>query len=49
MENPDPTLAQFNAVQLAGIVSDLCVTWADVAERDMARAMEWIKQNCSDL
>lgn len=38
-----PTLEEMNALQgEAGIVSDNCVTWDDVAECDKERAREWL-------
>lgn len=38
-----PTLEEMNALQgEAGIISDNCVTWDDVAECDKERAREWL-------
>lgn len=31
-----------NALQDKGLISDSCVTWADVAECDRERALEWL-------
>ena len=36
-----------NRLQGAGIVSDNCVTVADVAEADQIAAVEWLSQNPS--
>lgn len=39
----DPTDEDMNALQLeTTLVSDLCLTWADVAECDRAAALEWL-------
>ena len=39
------TDAQLNALQDAGIISDLCVTGEDIANVDWLRAIEWLEQN----
>lgn len=41
----EPTLEEMNALQgEAGIISDNCVTWSDVAECDRGPALEWLKK-----
>lgn len=38
------TPTELNLLQSAGIISDLCVTSADVWEGDVARAVEYLKK-----
>ena len=40
-----PGLEEMNALQDNGIISDLCVTWEDVAIEDQPRAIEWLEDN----
>ncbi len=40
-----PTIDQLNALTDAGLISDLCVDWNDVAECDKGKALEWLKEN----
>ena len=37
------TNAQLNALQDAGIISDNCVTCADIAPCDWIKAIEWLE------
>lgn len=39
----NPTLEEMNALQSLGIISDLCVSWADVADADKERALVWLE------
>lgn len=39
----EPTTEEMNALQgETRLISDLCVSWADVAECDRERAEEWL-------
>ncbi len=41
----NPTNDDLNALQDAGIISDLCVMWNDVCAADKARAIMWLNEN----
>jgi len=38
----EPSKAQLNALQSAGVISDNCVTWADVADADRPAAWRFL-------
>lgn len=38
----EPDTEEMNALQGAGIISDNCVQWSDVAECDRERAYKWL-------
>jgi hypothetical protein len=40
---------EMNALQDAGIISDNCVTWADVADVDKERALKWLAVHKGEL
>jgi hypothetical protein len=40
-----PTPAQLNEIQLAGLISDNCVTWSDVAEIDRPAALAFLRSS----
>lgn len=38
-----------NQLQDAGVISDNCVTFADVAEPDRSRALDWIEAHTTKV
>lgn len=42
MEAVTITNETLNALKDAGIISDLCTCWDDVAEVDKAKALQWL-------
>lgn len=43
----EPTIDQLNELTNAGIISDLAITWSDVAPVDQAKALEYLSQQMS--
>jgi len=39
----EPSIEALNLVNDLGLVSDLCLTWADVAEPDRSRALAYLE------
>jgi hypothetical protein len=42
-QSQTPSIEQLNWCNDLGLVSDLCLTWADVAEPDLTRALSYLE------